>query len=133
MDFDLKTWLDIAQHDPVLVVILVGMAAGSGLTQAIKKTWLAFGDLSKVTQLRYRASCTWLAIVLTALCTYMAFHGLIFREAHDFGKVIALANGMISPLSYKAGKALIAWKFPSLAASLGENGAGFKALPTTPK
>jgi hypothetical protein len=128
-DFNPKFWLDIAQHNPILLVILVGLAAGSGVTQAVKKTWLAFGDVSKVTQARYRASCTWLSIIVTAFCTYMMFHSIIFTEVHGFGKALAAANGMISPLSYKLTKSLIAWKFPSIAAGWGENGAGFKALP----
>jgi hypothetical protein len=126
-DFNPATWIELLKHNPVLEVILGGLLLGTAITQAVKKTWLAFADTTRITQARYRVSCMWLAILSTMFATYVMFHTIIAGvDAHGLGKVVAVSSGIAAPLVYVWTRALIKWKFPALAAAMSDNGAAFK-------
>lgn len=129
MDFDPKVWLDVIQHNPILMIMILGTTVGTGITQAVKKTWLAFGNTEEINEKRYDVSCMWLAILSTAFATYVIFHSIIFVDVHGLGKIVALGTGTVAPLSYKFLKAVVLWKLPGLAASFGSNGAFAAKLP----
>lgn len=128
-DFNPATWFDLLKHNPIAQVMLGGLLAGSGITQAVKKTWLAFGDASKISVARYRASCMWLAMLSTTMITYGLFHAIIFVDPHGLAKAVALVTGLPAPLAYNAVRAFARWKFPAFAAAMSDNGAAFKTAP----
>lgn len=120
MDFDTQKWLDIAKGNPVLVILVAGLIAGSGVAQMIKLMYIAICDTQRISEARYRAGMNALSILSTYLLTYMLWHAMIPEDSHGLGKVASLLSAFSAPFAYKTAKALIAWKFPDLAAKMGD-------------
>src|ERR1039458_6000802 len=108
MDIDPGKGCEIATHNPTLLVMLGGLLIGIGFTQAVKKTWLAFGDVTKVSANRYQASVMWLSILTTFLGTHTLWWSVIHVDAHGLNRAVSLANAFGSPKVYQWVKAWIA-------------------------
>lgn len=119
MDIDPKQWFEIAIHNPIILVLLGGLLFGIGFTQLIKKTWLAFGDTTKVSPRRYDVSVMWLSVASTFLSTHTLWLAVIPVDTHGLNRAVSIIAGFGSPKIYDWARALIAWKFPALAAKLG--------------
>lgn len=99
---------------PVLAVLLGGFLFGSGFTQMIKRTYIAYRPLGgePVSQNRFRVSVRWLATLSTYLFTVELWH--TFLEHNGAEEVVSIGTAFSSPVIYDCGRALIAWKFPDL-------------------
>jgi len=119
MDIDPAKWFEIATHNPIILVTLGGLLFGLGFTQAVKKTWLAFGDATKISVRRYDVSVMWLSILSTFFATHTLWQAVIPIDAHGLNRAVSLVIGIGSPKIYEWVKAIIAWRFPALAARMG--------------
>jgi hypothetical protein len=125
MDVHVPTPAEIAQlavQFPVILVLLGGIVFGSGLTQLIKRTYLAWQPLSDkpVSKERYRASLRWLAALSTYAFTMGLWHTMLEHTGAE--EVVSIGTAFCSPLVYDCGRALIAWKFPGFGHHLNKDG-----------
>lgn len=121
MDFDVSKWFDVFQRNPVLIVALGGLLIGIAFTQAVKKTWLAFGNINAISIDRYQVSCMWLAILSSFFATHMLWSAFIREDAYGMNRAVSLLVSIPAPLTYKLIKAVVAWKFPSFAKLWGDD------------
>lgn len=124
MDIHLPDWkeiLDTLVRFPVLMVMLLGQLFGSVFTQAVKKTWLAFG-ISRVPKPRYQVTVWWLAILATYLFTLLLWRS--FLGTQGIQEVVCIGAAFCSPPLYNAIKRWSAStkRFAWIAESLGDNG-----------
>lgn len=122
MDLDIGHWLEIFKHNPVLIVLVAGLLAGTFVTQAIKYTYLSLSP-GKVSNARYSVGVWWLAILLSAAFTKWFWIALLPTEfnLHGLGNVVSITAGFGSPCLYWLAKRLLSWWKPDLAAKLGDN------------
>ena len=98
---------------PAILVLMGGVVFGSGLTQLVKKTYVAFQPVPQVSPARFKASVRWLSALCTYLFTVALWHGMLPHQGSE--EVIAMGTAFCSPLVYDGARALIAWKFPLFA------------------
>jgi hypothetical protein len=100
---------------PVLAVLVGGMVFGAGLTQIVKKTYLAYMPIasSPVSVGRYKATVR----VLSCLSTFLFSHWLwdTFLTHQPGDTALCAGDAVLSPLVYDGARALIGWKFPEFA------------------
>src|SRR5271167_534780 len=95
-DFNLGKWLGILANYPVISVLFCGLLIGTGFTQIIKKTWLAFGTATISTK-RYNASLAWLSAASTFLGTHTMWMAMIPIDAPGLGRIVSLVAAFGSP------------------------------------
>lgn len=123
-DIDPRKWIEFLATHKVLLILLVGVLSGIAFTQAIKMTWLTWGDVDKVGRARYRNGCMWLGILSTAAATHYWWMSILGADgtSHGLRIVACTAIGFLAPLIYVLAKGFIAWKYPDFAKRLGDNG-----------
>jgi hypothetical protein len=126
LDFKPGLWLQAFADNPVVVILLFGLLSGNGFAQAVKLTYLGFGDPEKITRARYRATMNWLAITSTFLFTYLFWRSYAPQGAHGLERLSSLGTGFSSPFVYKAVRALADRFCPGFAAKWGDNGEAWK-------
>lgn len=122
MDLDPAHWLDEASHHPILVILMVGMMGGMAISQFVKMAFLAFGDTTKITLMRYRLSMYILALLNTSVVTHVIWEDSQPPPFHGLDDISSIINGFICPFAYRGVKALVAWKWPGFAEKWGDNG-----------
>jgi hypothetical protein len=117
--FDADHWLSILHREPVVLILMAGLLAGSGLAQTVKKLYLGYFPKG-ISDARYRATMNVLAIACTYLITLALWREVIPTDGSGLERVSSLASALCAPLAYKLTKALVAWKFPDFAAKWGD-------------
>ena len=128
MDFDPRHWIEFLGTHPVVLVAILGWVSGMAATQAVKMTWLAWGNTSIVSRARYRNACMWLAVLSTGAITHFWWMYVIGANgsSHGLREIASTSNGVVSPFLYWGLKTgLRIWK-PEWAAKIGDNGAEWK-------
>lgn len=126
MDFDIGHWIELAKHNPLLIVLVVGTIGGVAVTQLVKATYLAFANGSRISDKRYRVSVQWLAALLTFLITNELWELMIAERETALRHVVSAVSGVLAPHTYNWAKAGIAWKWPALADKFGDSKHGDK-------
>ena len=122
MEFQFRPdqWLEILQHNPVLIVLLAGAAGGMAFTQIIKSLYLAFRTTA-ISRARYMSSVRLLAVIATYVLTNLLWSQIIGELHSGLRHIVGLTSGLIAPFLYSIVKAAIAVKWPTFAAKLGDN------------
>jgi hypothetical protein len=119
MDFEPGHWLSIIQTYPVVWIIGGGLFCGSGITQIAKQVYLAFWP-EQVSVKRYKVSVKLLSLASTLCATHYFWIYGVPVAGHGLGWITSITTGFSAQYAYSLTKAGIAWKFPGLAAKLGD-------------
>lgn len=121
MDFNLGHWLEIFRSNPILMVLLGGLVAGTVVTQAIKFTYLKLFP-KDVTDARYSIGVWWLAILSSGAFTQWFWMAIMPADIHGhlLSYLTSITAGFLSPCLYWLGKRLLGWWKPDLAKRLGD-------------
>lgn len=118
MDFEFhpEQWLEIARHNPVLVVLFGGQLGGAALTQAAKRTYVAWANGSKISDKRYANSVMWFAILWTFIATNALWEAMIGDHSSGLRHVVSGIAAVAAPFAvYPLVRWAVAKKFPDFA------------------
>ena len=106
---------------PVLAVLLGGIVFGAGLTQIVKKIYLAYMPVasSPVSNARYKATTRLLSCLSTFLFSHWLWDTFLTHQIGD--TALCAGVGVLSPLVYDGVRAVISWKFPEFAKRWGSD------------
>lgn len=128
-DFDPSQWVGLAARYPILLVMIGGFLLGSCFTQAVKKTWLAWGNTALINKKRYQNSCQWLAVLSTYWATEMIWRVVMLENGHGLKRITSISVAFVCPVFYAGLVALLRMRWPLLAEQFGDNGTFEKELP----